>query len=224
LRILKAWRIVILIKLNDKPMSDNTPENRFSFLKKDFSIGNLLIQIISVVLAVVLGFIVNQWRENQATEKKVKLAMKRISTEMMLNADQVNLRLPYYTKMYSTLDSLIIRNGDKELNNSDIKGWLGLNPPILASSAYDVASTTGLFANMKFEQAENFERIYHIQKVFEQSVNYAIESYIDGKLDKSSTWSKIFHTQYEIGNDLVKQYDTVFTTTLKPFVNNTDHP
>ncbi|NRB50839.1 MAG: hypothetical protein HRU41_24430 [Saprospiraceae bacterium] len=139
------------------------------------------LELLSIVIAIVLGFIVTEWRESLQEAKKAKLALYRIAQEVELNRDAAAHMLPYYEKMLHRMDSL----GRDSFNvNSDIKGWEGINPIAFQSSAYQLAIQTGLLSNIDFEMATNISLFYVACDDYGITSSYARQSLLIGQLEQ----------------------------------------
>lgn len=138
------------------------------------------LELLSIVIAIVLGFIVTEWRESRQEAKKAKLALQRIAQEVELNRDAAASMLPYYEDMLNQMDSL----GRDSLNvASDLNGWEGINPIAFQSSAYQLAMQTGLLANIDFDMATAISLYYAACNDYGSTSGYARQSLLLGQLE-----------------------------------------
>ncbi len=138
------------------------------------------LELLSIVIAIVLGFIVTEWRESRQEAKKAKLALHRIAQEVELNRDAISNMLPYYETMLHRIDSL----GHDSLEiSTDLQGWQGINPIALQSSAYQLAMQTGLLSNIDFEMATAISLYYVICEEYGNTSSFARQSLLLGQLE-----------------------------------------
>ncbi|MBX2875163.1 MAG: hypothetical protein KTR30_23770 [Saprospiraceae bacterium] len=138
------------------------------------------LELLSIVIAIVLGFIVTEWRESRQEAKKSKAAIWRIAQEVELNRDAIDHMLPYYEKMLHQMDSL---GGDSLEVSTDLVGWEGLNPIALQSSAYQLAIQTGLLSNIDFDRATAVSLYYAACDDYSTTSAYARQSLLLGQLE-----------------------------------------
>lgn len=188
-------------------------------LKKDFSIGSLLIQIIAVIIAVVLGFIVNQWRERGIAKSRLEHASTLIANEIILNHRLTRERQDYYSGMAMILDSVIQSRGDVPLTDVNLRrvGWRGLNPPLLSESSFDLASAQGVFADMAFDDAETIEKVYYTQHLFNRTMDTSIGALLNGNLKTCVSMDYVIGVLKELSAELNAQYDSIEKSTLKKY-------
>lgn len=138
------------------------------------------LELLSIVIAIVLGFIVTEWRESRQEAKKAKLALHRIAKEVERNRDAVDRILPYYEKMLNQMDGI---QTDTLNVVSDLEDWQGFNPIALQSSAYQLAMQTGLLSNVDFEMATAISLYYTACDDYMTTSSYARQSLLLGQLE-----------------------------------------
>ena len=97
----------------------------------------IIIEVISIILAVIIGFIVNEWREDYNNKRKAESALSRITMEIGQNQLQLQSKQPYYQKMDTVFDSLVLINAEFVFDTEAIPGWEGLKPPTLSTSSFE---------------------------------------------------------------------------------------
>lgn len=143
------------------------------------------LELLSIVIAIVLGFIVTEWRESRQETKRSKAALVRIAQEVDLNKDAIENMLPYYEHMLQQIDSL----GRDSLNvASDLKGWEGINPIAFQSSAYQLAIQTGLLSNIDFDMATAISLYYAACDDYGSTSGYARQSLLLGQLESGDQY------------------------------------
>ena len=154
---------------------------RFSLFKRlrGNSPSGFGLELLSIVIAIVLGFVVTEWRESLQEAKKAELALYRIAQEVERNRHAAAHMLPYYEKMLHRMDSL----GRDSFNvNSDVKGWEGINPIAFQGSAYQLAIQTGLLSTIDFEMATGLSLFYAACDDYGTTSSYARQGLLLGQL------------------------------------------
>jgi hypothetical protein len=151
-------------------------------------VGSIILEAISIILAVLLGFIVNQWRENHNEKKRAEAAFQRILQEIGQNRAHLEEKQNYYLKMTGLLDSLMAL--PKPFHTPDMStGWRGINPPVLSESAFQTASSTGVISSFDFHLAERISKIYSIQDDLQKLTTASLNSTITGDLNNYQSLS-----------------------------------
>ena len=182
------------------------------------SLNTLLVEVLSIIIAVILGFVVNEWRENMNNKVKAQAALSKIAIEIEQNKKQLTEKQEYYRQMVNVLDSL---NSAKEKNIegkiSSLPNWKGFNPPLLSSSSFKTASTLGVFSYIDFDTADQIAKVYLLQDVLQQLGTTTINSLITGQIKNSDTVKLIFVIHLELINGLLHSYDRVLNNKLKMY-------
>lgn len=139
--------------------------------KGSFSIKIIFFEIFSVAVGITLGFIVNEWREDLAKEKKAEVAFERILTEVEANTALLRIRHPYYKALLDSAEKLTT-NDEIDLRDLDI--WQGTNPPLFTESAYSVALSTGTLDYMNAELAASITELYASLKSFSEFSQFSV--------------------------------------------------
>ncbi|MCH9647003.1 MAG: hypothetical protein K0U98_02125 [Deltaproteobacteria bacterium] len=125
----------------------------------------ILLEIFSVVLAVLVALGVNQWQEDKENAELAELARTKIEAEVRSNIDEVE---GAGTKIQGLLAEL--RGTIKEVETG-AEGEIGLSFPVavLSSSAWDTSKATQALNYMDFEWVMRVGRVYDLQKIHHQS-------------------------------------------------------
>lgn len=182
-----------------------------------FSISSIAIEVASIIVAVVLGFVVNEWREVIHNKSTADSALQKIVIEIKKNDAQLKEKQKYYFRMISALDSLEAIYGNNKFKQKKIPGWNGLNPPLLSSSSYKTASTIGVFSNIDFDTADNISKAYLLQDYLQQLGTTTINSIVSGQLQTSTSFKLVFIIHTEIIDGLLHTYQHVLTVNLKKY-------
>lgn len=141
------------------------------------SIMNHLIQGVIVFASVFLAFWLTEVRENSKSEKEVEIALKSIALELSYNHDRIVYTFNYHYKISQQIDSIANQNPHtyKELHGYQLKGWQGVQLPMLRSTAYKTITNSGLISKLNFETQKSLADIYSVQKLIEDADNSIIE-------------------------------------------------
>jgi hypothetical protein len=141
------------------------------------SILNHLIQGVIVFASVFLAFWLTEVRENSKSEKEVEIALKSIALELSYNHDRITYTFNYHYKISKLIDSIENHNPVtfQELHGFQLKGWQGVQLPMLRSTAYKTITNSGLISKLSFENQKSLADIYSVQKLIEDADNSIIE-------------------------------------------------
>jgi len=137
------------------------------------------LEIFSIIVAIVLGFLVAEWREARAESQRSNLALQRIAQEVERNREAMERVQPYYEGILNQMDSIGTENLDVA---TDLTDWEGFNPIALQTSAYQIALQTGLLSNIDFEMATAISLYYAACEDFRSTADYAKQSLLLGQL------------------------------------------
>jgi hypothetical protein len=125
-----------------------------------------------IVFAVVLGFLVNEWREDRDSAAVAELALSRIVVELESNLAVLETAQAYHAQIAENLAVL-----EQELASGErpSEGRLldismpampqGISPPILSDVAWTYAGQTGALDQLDFELMPEVARLYSIQEL-----------------------------------------------------------
>lgn len=141
------------------------------------SILNHLIQGVIVFASVFLAFWLTEVRENSKSEKEVEIALKSIALELSYNHDRIVYTFNYHNNISKQIDSIANHNPDafEELHGFHLKGWQGVQLPMLRSTAYKTITNSSLISKLNFETQKSLADIYSVQKLIEDADNSIIE-------------------------------------------------
>lgn len=141
------------------------------------SILNHLIQGVIVFASVFLAFWLTEVRDNINTEKEVEIALKSIALELSHNHNRIVYTFNYHYNISQQIDSVANHNPNafEELHGFQLKGWQGVQLPMLRSTAYKTFTNSGLISKLNFEIQKSLADIYSVQKLIEDADNSIIE-------------------------------------------------
>ncbi len=138
----------------------------------------IIIEIFAIIIGVMLGFLVNEWRENRNNQKIVENALGSIAAEFQYNHQRMVQTFDYYHGFIQAIDSLN-QAGEpvRDMYGYQLDNWTGAMPPMLRSSSYQMTLTTGIFKDMDFETANTLAFIYNLQSLLEKLDDSAINRF-----------------------------------------------
>jgi len=133
-------------------------------------LGRALVEGGLIVFAVVLGFIVNEWRESVADHRAAEAAMNRVVAEVEANIAQLEAVVEYHEDVVSRIGE---RLAEIEAGGDPVVGVLfdempgimpsGINAPSLSRFAWDHAQQHGRLDVLPYEIVAGTARVYEIQ-------------------------------------------------------------
>lgn len=149
---------------------------------KKFTFSSFLLELISIVIAIVLGFIVTEWRADQLEKKKAKEAVVLISKEVDQNKATILAALAYYTTILEQIDSIGV---EKIQAPGELADWRGMNPIALQATSYKMALQGGLLSAIDFEDATAISQYYTAVEDLHSTNAYGRQSLLMGKLEST---------------------------------------
>jgi hypothetical protein len=139
------------------------------------SVLNHLIQGIVVFASVFLAFWLTEIRENNKNKKEVEIAFKTIAIEMNYNHERIIQTFKYHYNILQQIDSIEQNNPSAlgKLYGYQLSDWLGIQLPMLRSTAYKTLINSGIISKLNFETQKDIADIYTIQKIIED-IDYSM--------------------------------------------------
>jgi hypothetical protein len=132
-----------------------------------------LIEAFMIFASVFLAFWLTEVRETRKANQLLEVSLQHIASEMEYNHKRIESIFEYYIKMSNEIDS-IAKKSDVDLENRygyELKGWKGVQIPMLRSTAYQTFLNSGAIDNADFDMSKSFAGIYNIQSVIERLEN-----------------------------------------------------
>ena len=134
-------------------------------MPKKETIKKALIEISSVVFAVLLALGLNHWREDYSDKKLAEKTLQNIIIEIKSNIKDLDAEVLEYQTMY---DTLILRKKNIE-KGKVVNMSLRYNHTILSSSAWRIANSTGSVKDLDLEIMMDLSDLYTIQEIFQKN-------------------------------------------------------
>ena len=121
--------------------------------------GNILIEVLSVVFAVLLALFLNEWRSEKLTQATFEEARTKIQNEIRENAEEIRTKQKYHkqqvVQLESIADSLLL--SDKALYEYDNFGIAIIN---LKFAAWESVRMTEIVNEFSFDDLSRLAEIY----------------------------------------------------------------
>ena len=125
-----------------------------------------------IVFAVVLGFVVNEWRGEVQAQERARESLARIADEMQANVDELEPARDYHRTVAASLRETVAQMDRGELS---VQGVLietmmasiprGVSPPGLSDIAWEYAASRGELDVVAYEDISLIAQVYSVQEV-----------------------------------------------------------
>ena len=141
---------------------------------KKLPLANILIEVFSVVLAVLLALGVNEWRTNKNNKDLGLAAFEKIIKEVENNKNKVETLLVNHKNILTDIDSVIAK---LKRRNGDITfGQIIFETP--SSTAWEAAKITTAINYLDYDKVEKITTVYATQKVYSDVSDKIFQEYI----------------------------------------------
>ena len=124
--------------------------------------SSILIEMFSVVFAVLLALGVNEWKNNNSNEELGLEAYKKITKEVEGNKRKISNILENHNNILANLDSVISHLRQKR---DDITfGQMMFETP--SATAWEAAKLTNAVNYLKYDRIEKITSVYSTQKIY----------------------------------------------------------
>ncbi|NND88558.1 MAG: hypothetical protein HKM28_04855 [Flavobacteriaceae bacterium] len=130
--------------------------------------GDFIIQIITVMIGVFLGFAVSNWSESEKEEAQTQTLLTNIATEIRDNQQRITKRIDYPRMLRDTT-----RHYLREENLTDYKPsfFRGLNTISFLNSAFETGVQTGLINDLSIDKLQTLNTTYRQQRSYDEFAN-----------------------------------------------------
>ncbi|MCW8810489.1 MAG: hypothetical protein OQJ93_06450 [Ignavibacteriaceae bacterium] len=129
---------------------------------KKLPLTNILVEIFSVVLAVLLALGMNEWRTNKNNEDLSLAAFDKIVKEVKSNKNKLDTLLVNHKEILVEIDSVISKLTRK--SNEISFGQIVFEAP--SATAWEAAKLTTAVNYMEYDRVEKITSVYSTQKVY----------------------------------------------------------
>lgn len=172
-----------------------------------FSWGALLLEFVSIILAIYLGNLATDWHEKSNKQKETREALAYICEEIQSNKNRLSYTRNYYRRVVFLIDSLAQLDQFEKL--FELEEFYNINPPLVETFAFEIAKADGNLSQIKFEQSASINLLYNHIHSLERFVEMAQQSIVKHELNTKDDWETIFY--------LLKEPVELFFRDLKNF-------
>lgn len=125
-------------------------------------VTSILIEMFSVVFAVLLALGVNEWRNDKSNEELGLSAYNKITMEIKNNHKKISGIIENHKKILNDVDSVISR---LRQNRTDITfGQVQFDTP--SSTAWEAAKLTNAVNYLQYDKVEKISEVYSAQRIY----------------------------------------------------------
>ena len=141
-------------------------------------ITDLIIQIISVMIGVYLGFVVSNWSESQKMIKKSESFLNNIVIEIKSNKKRLVGIIDYHVMLKDS--SRYYLSGDETTSIEESTAFFkGLQTSTLVESAYKTGVQTGIVSELELNIIQNLNQLYTYQDEYNEYHKISLEAMIN---------------------------------------------
>lgn len=123
----------------------------------------LFLQFGAVLLGVVGGTLVTEWREDRAALEVRQRSLQGIANEIEFNRTLLKSRQEYYQKVVDEIIQVLKEKGE-QAEYRDLKSFRGFNPIIVRDSSFQVSIQSQAFGRLEYALAEEIASVYARQE------------------------------------------------------------
>lgn len=186
-------------------------------------LGLAALEFLAIVVAVVVGFMVNEWREGRERAGGAESALAALAREMADNHAELEATYGYHSQIVAAIDERTARvavppAGDRAVSyGHELPDWRGVRLPMLRSSTFQMLVSTGVIGDLPFTEADDLARIYSLQSVLEKLGDAAVVRFAnDPGFARLPTVRHLFDLYRELTPSLLALYQELGMPILRP--------
>ncbi|MCW8875502.1 MAG: hypothetical protein OQJ89_02045 [Kangiellaceae bacterium] len=137
-------------------------------LLKDIKWSNLVLEIFSVIFAILLALWVNEYQQEKENLAKAQKHLARIQEEVKQNLKILEHHNPLNKEKLNDLQNLTARLSGKKLPNGADRLTVGYSFAPLANTEWEIAKLNGTIAHIDAEQITLLSQIYLAQHLYQE--------------------------------------------------------
>ena len=174
-------------------------------LFEGFSIGVLLLEFVSIIIAIFLGNIASNWHYQSQQNREAQQALSQICEELSQNYENLLYYRNYYVRMLTIMDSLeTIGQPDSLLTSKEFKN---INPPWVRTFAFDMAKGSSKLANIEHEKAALIDLQYIHLRGIENTTTQMQSQLLNGDSIDLKSWRTAFNFYRQSTNLFYRDYE-----------------
>jgi hypothetical protein len=147
--------------------------------------GTLALESVLIVLSVVLGFLVTEWRQANENEALARTAQQSVLSEIQDNYRRVRRARRYHETMSDTLRGVDAIETASRIISEGFQGQSGVaNPATVQSAAWDMAQSTGAVRHMAWEDVNALAQTYTRQELYDRQIDWFGRALFDTATDE----------------------------------------
>lgn len=186
-------------------------------MKINKKIGELIFQIIPVMIGVYLGFIVSNWSETKQQNAKKKILIENMISEINENKNNI-IEVVQYHEMLRDSSRYYLKSGRADMPSF----FRGVNTLTLINSAFETGIQTGLLNELSIDKIQSLNRVYTSQKSYNDFCNILLSGLLnmdfmenEESIKKILQYLSISMTDVAIKErQLLNEYEKVLNQTL----------
>ncbi len=130
--------------------------------------GRFLFESLLIVISIVLGLGLNEWRQDRADMELADTALQSCLRELKENREKVSRRMPIHSQVWDQLKVIAAREGTVPsllTVMAEIMPEHGLQLPSLDRVAWETAQGTGALRHMPYEDVSRLSELYNSQSL-----------------------------------------------------------
>ena len=149
----------------------------------------ILLEVLLIIMGVLAGMWVNDWREEQNHKKEAKKSLQLIHTEIEHNLEAVKASLEkrkINLQGFQNLTGMFMQNPNYEFSIMEVQQAApeGFSSPLIERSAWDLAHQTGNIQYMSLELASELSRVYSLQEFYQKKLDVlGLNGYVASNID-----------------------------------------
>jgi hypothetical protein len=147
--------------------------------------STLAIESVLIVLSIVLGFLVTEWRQSSENAALAQTARESILSEVEENYRRVRRARQYHETMSDTLGSVEDIDTAAQIISDGFQGQSGVaNPATVQSAAWEMAQSTGAVRHMSWDDVNALARVYTRQQLYDRQIDWFGRALFDTATDE----------------------------------------
>lgn len=155
-------------------------------MKGSRGFGAIALEMASIIVAVVLGFAVSSWDEGRRERQRARDAVERIAMELDANEKEMRDLPAYFVRVVQEIDSVVAERGDGPFEMRALPSWEGIRPPVLRTSSFAVATSTGALEHVDFAVADELAAVYELIGHARATTDSGMQALVSGAMDDFS--------------------------------------
>ena len=173
-------------------------------------LGELLLQIIPVMIGVYLGFVISNWSENKKIKSQVSLFKINLKAEIENNKNRIQDVIEYHK---------VVRDSSQYYRQVKLtkmpRFFAGVRTSALSNSAFESGIQTGLINGLPFKDIQSLNYVYTIQDSYNDFSTLLLAGLINSDFPEDENGLKKLYKYLSISmtdvvikeKELIEKYD-----------------